>query len=380
MREHRAELLAYPNVHSVDIGFEFTDGQPSGRLAIRVHVDQKQPESALDSSQRLPTEIDGVPVDVIESNPELQLVDRDSHVDPVVGGLTIGNTRSPFIGTLGAIVLDRDSLEPMALSNHHVMVVEPADRDDIIAQPKTLRQADVLGRLSRWDELLDCAVCTVGRPWDTGVADLSSGPVGLKEPLVGSAVVKSGRTTLVTRGIIDGTDGSEFTVVPDPAHPAPGTEISAGGDSGSIWMASADSYAVGLHYAGETDPSPAKERAWAKLMVAVSEALNVGIFTGAAIGRCRVGRPATVLARTRPGAPCSIVVRYPSGRRSAAQGLDAATADANGWVQWTWRVGASTTRHNAGTGHERGDPVEAILTLDGVEQTVERVLEGNPTT
>ena len=142
----------------------------------------------------------------------------------------------------------------MALSNHHVMVVEPADRDDVIAQPKTLRQADVLGRLSRWDELLDCAVCTVGRPWDTGVADLSSGPVGLKEPLVGSAVVKSGRTTLVTRGIIDGTDGSEFTVVPDPAHPAPGTEISAGGDSGSIWMASADSYAVGLHYAGETDP------------------------------------------------------------------------------------------------------------------------------
>ena len=32
LRKHRKKLLAYPNVHNVDVGFEFSDGQPTGRL------------------------------------------------------------------------------------------------------------------------------------------------------------------------------------------------------------------------------------------------------------------------------------------------------------------------------------------------------------
>ena len=384
LRKHRKKLLKYPNVHSADVGYEFTGGQSTGRLAIRVHVTVKKEEGALVRRDRLPNKLDGVPVDVIESNPELQLVNRNAHIDPIVGGLTIGNTRSGSIGTLGALVLDRDTLQPLVISNYHVMIVEPVTNlttNDVIAQPKTITAADAIGRISRWDKRLDCAVCWVtNRTWETGLADLPNGPIGQASPLIGMRVTKSGRTTAVTRGIIDGTNGSEFTIVPDSMNPNPTGEVSSPGDSGSVWIDSSTSAAVGLHYAGESDPAPDKERAWAKWMVSVTEKLNVIIFDGAAISRCFVGAHAMVLARTRAGALCSLRVVYPSGRHSRAKGLGPATADANGWVRWSWLVGTSTKRHNAGTGHEHGDPVRAIVTLDGIEREVDHNLEGNPTT
>ena len=50
MRRHRKRLEQFPNVRTVDIGYEFTNGQPTGRLAIRVHVNEKQPEADLKRS------------------------------------------------------------------------------------------------------------------------------------------------------------------------------------------------------------------------------------------------------------------------------------------------------------------------------------------
>lgn len=384
LRKHRKALLKYPNVHSVDVGYEFQDGQSTGRLAIRAHVTEKKAESALTRRARLPEQLDRIPVDVIESNPAPELVNRNNHIDPLVGGLTIGNTRASLVGTLGAIVLDSDTLNPLAISNYHVMIVEPVTtttNNDIIAQPMTAKAADAIGRISRWDKRLDCAVCHVTtRLWETGLADLPNGPIGQASAIIGMRVMKSGSTTAVTRGIIDGHTGNGFTIVPDPANPNPSGEVSSPGDSGSIWMESSTSKAVGLHYAGETDPAPAKERAWANSMDIVANKLGVIVFDGLAISRCSVGSHATVLGRTRAGAPCRLRVVYPSGRGSRAKGLGVATADANGWVRWSWRIGTSTRRQNAGTGNPLGTPVRAFVTLDGTDRVVSHSLDGNPTT
>lgn len=380
MRKHEKALKRYPNVRSVDVGYEFSGGQPTGRLAIRVHVDAKQAEEALAPSDRLPDELDGLPVDVIQSNPELQAVNRDAHQDPVIGGVTVGNTRSGSVGTLGAVVFDRDSLQPMALSNYHVMVVEPPVTTDTVAQPRTMTAADALGGLARWDKPSDCAVCRIDtRAVSTQLADLGTAK-GVTFPLVGMKVTKSGRTTAVTRGIIDGTSGGEFTVVPDPAFPPPTGEISAGGDSGSLWLDTSSFYAVGLHYAGETDPSPSAERAWAKWLVTVVDKLGVLMIDQAAMGTAHTGWSCTVLGRTRPNAPCFLAVTYPSGRTSTAKGLGAKTADANGWVRWTWTIGSSTKRHGAGTGRPFGIPVTGTVTLDGAVVQVTTPLTGDPTT
>src|SRR5438552_14336077 len=65
LRKHSKDLLKYPNVHRVDVGFEFKGGKPTGRLSIRAHVTEKKANRALPVKDRLPTELDGVPVDVI---------------------------------------------------------------------------------------------------------------------------------------------------------------------------------------------------------------------------------------------------------------------------------------------------------------------------
>jgi beta-lactamase superfamily II metal-dependent hydrolase len=54
------------------------------------------------------------------------------------------------------------------------------------------------------------------------------------------------------------------------------------------------------------------------------------------------GYSATLVAKTAPGATCGITVYYKSGS-STAQGLYSKTADANGSVSWTWKVGTRTT-------------------------------------
>jgi len=57
------------------------------------------------------------------------------------------------------------------------------------------------------------------------------------------------------------------------------------------------------------------------------------------------GANATLIARTTPGASCSITVYYKSGA-SKASGLEPHTADSNGSVSWTWKVSNNTTPGN----------------------------------
>lgn len=54
------------------------------------------------------------------------------------------------------------------------------------------------------------------------------------------------------------------------------------------------------------------------------------------------GEDATLEASTTPGATCDIEVHYMSGL-SEASGLYTKTADSDGYVSWTWKVGTNTT-------------------------------------
>ncbi|WP_238186487.1 pilus assembly protein [Paenibacillus sp. L3-i20] len=56
----------------------------------------------------------------------------------------------------------------------------------------------------------------------------------------------------------------------------------------------------------------------------------------------RPGNKATVIVKTKPGAVVSLGVMYKSGS-SKAKHLGEATADENGYVQWTWHVSGNTT-------------------------------------
>ena len=66
-RTYETMLLAKPNVVGVGIGYRIQDGQRTDNLAIIVMVSRKLPASQLEPAELIPTEIEGVPVDVQES-------------------------------------------------------------------------------------------------------------------------------------------------------------------------------------------------------------------------------------------------------------------------------------------------------------------------
>ncbi|MBE9001860.1 hypothetical protein IQ274_27560 [Nostoc sp. LEGE 12447] len=276
LARHEDELCAFKGVHYLDVGIKFENEIPTDQLAIRVYVHEKLPESQLESTEVLPKEIENIPVDVIQSNPELQQ-DRNQRFDPLLGGIAVRNTRLRGLGTLGAIVYDRTSLSPLGLSNHHVLVGDDGQPGDAITQPASKNTDDIIGSLLRWNKELDCAVCTINnlRGISLGVVDYSQEIAGIKKPLIGMRVTKSGRTTGKTFGILDGVNQQNFTVITDPEHPSDNGEISTAGDSGSVWLETKSLCAVGLHYAGEKSPDPKHEKAWAKRMDLVANALNI---------------------------------------------------------------------------------------------------------
>lgn len=65
-RAHEAELLARANVVGVGIGFHRADGTHTNQVAVIVLVTRKVPRSQLAPKDIIPSELEGVPVDVQE--------------------------------------------------------------------------------------------------------------------------------------------------------------------------------------------------------------------------------------------------------------------------------------------------------------------------
>ena len=66
-RRHEADLLRWPNVVAVGVGFKTRGGQRTDEVCIVVSVKTKVAPSQLKSGDRLPASIEGVPVDVVET-------------------------------------------------------------------------------------------------------------------------------------------------------------------------------------------------------------------------------------------------------------------------------------------------------------------------
>jgi len=64
--KHEAVLLSYPNVIGVAEGIRTRRGKPTGEHCLVVYVNRKLPKSKLRTSEVLPREMDGVPIDVVE--------------------------------------------------------------------------------------------------------------------------------------------------------------------------------------------------------------------------------------------------------------------------------------------------------------------------
>jgi hypothetical protein len=296
-----------PNVMLIDFGWPERGGKLlEDELAIRVHVKEKytrglELEAAVDDGKTrgyIPDFIAGFPVDRPVGTYRLQQYYRSwwwrppsrraSRADPMKGGISISNANWNVYATLGCLVKDRETNDPMILSNWHVLVGDWYVQPDLpIYQPGRGdggTMADTIATLSRhaMSSNLDAAVAklTGNRKLINDQFDL--GPVkGVGQAELGMQVAKSGRQTDLTYGLVSGINGTirinyrgvdrlinhVVTIEPRP----PRREVSAGGDSGSLWCQESTMNAVGLHFAGSNEP----ERALAMDLQQVLEALNV---------------------------------------------------------------------------------------------------------
>ncbi|TLM74525.1 DNA/RNA non-specific endonuclease [Pseudarthrobacter sp. NamB4] len=320
IRTKGAAYLDDPNITSIGVGQKVVDGKPTGEVSIQFTVGEKVAPEALESLDTTPVPelimVDGVPVptDVIERDyrPSFRAVAEPEppvtkvRLDPIKPGVSVGHIRSSA-GTIGCIVYDRHDGTPLILSNWHVLHGAAGALGDTVVQPgphdDNRVSANGLGRLvrSHLGVAGDCAVATIEeRGFATAIQSLDVTPDQLGEPELGDKVIKSGRTTGVTHGVVRRVDviaklryGSAgthsiggFEIGPDPDNPPVDGEISRGGDSGAAWIFKTPSgelttVLAGLHFGGEAGDSP-DEHALACLPQSVFEKLEITLRPPAA--------------------------------------------------------------------------------------------------
>lgn len=300
VRSEAIHYLASRNINSVGIGHKISERVPGGALCIQFTVDQKAAPERLESlgSRLIPPHfvVGGkiVPSDVLERrySPSWRIVteaamrkeDRKIRQEMLTPGISVAH-HSGSAGTIGAIVFDRLSGTPFLLSNWHVLQMQADDTEgqlnDEIVQPGPFddnRVAEnVVGRLvrSHLGFAGDCAVASIeGRGFRPDILGLKIAPKRVGRAELGDLVVKSGRTTQITRGVVVRVDvqtkmtyGTRVEIVGGfeigPLRKGSRDEISMGGDSGSAWLAvdpktkTPLDVLLGLHFAGEaSDDDP----------------------------------------------------------------------------------------------------------------------------
>jgi len=152
----KESFLEKPNVVGVGIGFKVKGGEKTDDLAVVALVENKMPLSALEANERLPIRVgmgvSSVPVDVLEVG-RIDALSYTSRYRPAPGGVSIGHYKITA-GTLGALVYDKITGEPLILSNNHVLAnSNNANLGESILQPGPAGQQDTSrqrGRILRY--------------------------------------------------------------------------------------------------------------------------------------------------------------------------------------------------------------------------------------
>jgi endonuclease G len=314
IRAKGSDFLRDGNVSSIGVGYKQLDGKPTKEISVQFTVRRKARPEELEALGTTPLPavivVDGVevPTDVLEREykpdfkvvAEASTVERKTRIDPIAPGASIGHVRVSA-GTIGCIVYDKADGTPYVLSNWHVLhgsggalgedVVQPGPHDD------NRVDRNRIGKLVRsyLGKAGDCAIASIeDRAFDATAMELGVAVTRIGEPELGDKVVKSGRTTGVTHGVVrrvdtlvkidyGGTAGEcqigGFEIGVDERNPSADGEISSGGDSGAAWIfklgnGRPSKVLAGLHFAGEGGGDP-DEHSVACLPRSVFEKLEV---------------------------------------------------------------------------------------------------------
>lgn len=256
------------NIVGFAIGEKLSEDDFTGDRAVLVYVEKKLPASELDANAKVPSEIAGIPTDVIEVGEIDALVYRQ-RLRPAPGGSSIGHVKVTA-GTLGCLIELSDGTLCILSNNHVLANVNEASIGDPILQPGPVdggrNPQDLVARLQHFVKIsfssankIDAAAALTSfarSSPDHFKFTINPEPV---DPALFMAVRKCGRTTEHTTGQIValGADirvnyGSRSALFNDQVHirGANGTIFSQGGDSGSLIITAGSKQPVALLFAG----------------------------------------------------------------------------------------------------------------------------------
>lgn len=265
-------LLGFVNVVGLGIGYKTVKGKATDETCISIYVQKKVAVKDLKSCDQIPKKLDDIKTDVIEVG-RIETQAFTSRVRPAKPGYSLGHGRVTA-GTFGCLV--RKACFPrriFMLSNNHVLANSNAARiGDPILQPGRADGGslpkDAIARLSRFirirfndPEAYNLVDAAIAKPIDrrnviASIAGIGI-PKGTVEATLGMAVIKSGRTTETTVGKVIGVDVTVAVGFGSPGvayfrNQILTTNMSQGGDSGSLLLSEKTSEATGLLFAGSS--------------------------------------------------------------------------------------------------------------------------------
>jgi hypothetical protein len=277
------ELLRKANVVGLAVGRKIVGGRETDELCVVVLVRRKMPEEELSPQDVVPRRLDDVKTDVVETG-EIRALGlhllrphrkTTARWRPAPPGVSIGHFRVTA-GTLGGVV--RRGSETYILSNNHVLAdSNRGRRGDAVLQPGPVDGGklpeDSIAVLEdyvplKWSRRLtrlfafmsprnrvDCALARPIREEDlVSEIHLLGGVKGTAEASIDQTLLKSGRTTGLTRGRVTHLEAT-VTVNYGEGRAAVfegqilASSMSEGGDSGALVL-DQKRRAVGLLFAG----------------------------------------------------------------------------------------------------------------------------------
>jgi len=294
-------LLNKKNVIGFAKGEKWTNGKPTGKEAMLVFVENKEPVSSLSKKDIIEDEIDGLPTDVVGKSGKMTAmlklpkrtrarrlgIKRFSYIKPnairskkiktrglrrfnprrrtrpLLGGISVSH-KDVTAGTIGGVFIDKRK-KVVILSNNHVLAnSNNAKAGDPIYQPGTADSkrtpANIVGYLKAYLPLRN------NTNQDSAIAVIKSGYLRNQINRIGAAkgfarakralkVMKSGRTTGLTYGRVLATNGTFRVWYSDTKsyilkQCIVTTCMCDGGDSGSLLLNRKNRRIVGLLFAG----------------------------------------------------------------------------------------------------------------------------------
>lgn len=285
------KYLRRKNVCGVSIGEAYKEGKIKG-LAICIHVKEKRPEGLLRKSQLLPKQINGIQVDVIESNqviksiPQAERNKRNFQTNnPLVPGILI-SSMGKSAGTIGMFVRDKlNNGTACILTAAHVLN-DPNGSN--VYHPGDPIPANLIGVINRGFRNHDCdasiANLEKARSFSNTPFGMNIKITGVRYPNYGDILYKSGRFSGVTTAKVTHL-GDHILFTPTGKVSMFGflltpidndkTKITVEGDSGAIWFDKTSGEGIGINIAG--DDLDGVRRAFACELLTAFEKLRIEI-------------------------------------------------------------------------------------------------------